>query len=197
MDVFKNGRVLPFISSIILLSLGILMLIMPDMISNMLGLILGSILIATGIMHILYSIISKEYRDLGGIRLILGLTTTMFGVLMLCWHFTLPSMREIALLAALWGIINGSIKFANFPTLKSSGKNFVWEIVFGVLQILLGANILVMYLFTSQFWMLMAIGALTVLTGLSVLIMAFWYSKVSSSVRRYRAKGESHNPHYA
>lgn len=200
MDVFRSGRVLPFISSILLLSLGILIVIIPETLGGLISLILGAVLIAVGIMHIAYSIINGEFRDVGGRRMTLGLTTTMFGGLLLAWYFTGIAMVEISLIVALWGIINGSIKLANFPTLMVSGGNFVWEIVFGALQILLGVDILFMHLFTTQFWTWITVGALTIVSGLSVLIMTFCYKREASSISDYRrtsVNGGSHNPHYA
>lgn len=132
-------RVIVFISSAILLILGIALLVTPRNIV----LIFSAAALVHGLSLIIRYFLSKEARN--GWDLLTGIMSVLFGIVMIAGGTETRVLSVILLetYVAIWALIAGiSNVFGSFKVKSTGGKNWVWILIGGILTTIAGILLL-------------------------------------------------------
>lgn len=166
---------LSLITSLLLITLGILALFSKDNFASILGIISGIALILIGALTILYAVIIKR-MILGTGRLIFqGILSTLLGILLLVVQEA--SIYLISTFLSIYLLIRGISKISNSVTLKTFKVTSWWiTLVLGILYTILGLALFIFNNVTNEIVTIL-IGTFFIISGALNIIELFDYLK--------------------
>ena len=178
MDMKKKSRLrksLSLVTSLLLITLGILALFSKDNFASILGIISGIALILIGALTILYAVIIKR-MILGTGRLIFqGILSTLLGILLLVVQEA--SIYLVSTFLSIYLLIRGISKISNSVTLKTFKVTSWWiTLVLGILYTILGLALFIFNNVTNEIVTIL-IGTFFIISGALNIIELFDYLK--------------------
>lgn len=166
---------LSLVTSLLLITLGILALFSKDNFASILGIISGIALILIGALTILYAVIIKR-MILGTGRLIFqGILSTLLGVLLLVVQEA--SIYLVSTFLSIYLLIRGISKISNSVTLKTFKVSSWWiTLVLGILYTILGLALFIFNNVTNEIVTIL-IGTFFIISGALNIIELFDYLK--------------------
>lgn len=166
---------LSLITSLLLITLGILALFSKDNFASILGIISGIALILIGALTILYAVIIKR-MILGTGRLIFqGILSTLLGILLLVVQEA--SIYLVSTFLSIYLLIRGISKISNSVTLKTFKVTSWWiTLVLGILYTILGLALFIFNNVTNEIVTIL-IGTFFIISGALNIIELFDYLK--------------------
>ena len=166
---------LSLVTSLLLITLGILALFSKDNFASILGIISGIALILIGALTILYAVIIKR-MILGTGRLIFqGILSTLLGILLLVVQEA--SIYLISTFLSIYLLIRGISKISNSVTLKTFKVTSWWiTLVLGILYTILGLALFIFNNVTNEIVTIL-IGTFFIISGALNMIELFDYLK--------------------
>ena len=166
---------LSLVTSLLLITLGILALFSKDNFASILGIISGIALILIGALTILYAVIIKR-MILGTGRLILqGILSTLLGILLLVVQEA--SIYLVSTFLSIYLLIRGISKISNSVTLKTFKVTSWWiTLVLGILYTILGLVLFIFNNVTNEIVTIL-IGTFFIISGALNIIELFDYLK--------------------
>lgn len=166
---------LSLITSLLLITLGILALFSKDNFASILGIISGIALILIGALTILYAVIIKR-MILGTGRLIFqGILSTLLGILLLVVQEA--SIYLVSTFLSIYLLIRGISKISNSVTLKTFKVTSWWiTLVLGILYTILGLALFIFNNATNEIVTIL-IGTFFIISGALNIIELFDYLK--------------------
>lgn len=166
---------LSLITSLLLITLGILALFSKDNFASILGIISGIALILIGALTILYAVIIKR-MILGTGRLIFqGILSTLLGILLLVVQEA--SIYLVSTFLSIYLLIRGISKISNSVTLKTFKVTSWWiTLVLGILYTILGLVLFIFNNVTNEIVTIL-IGTFFIISGALNIIELFDYLK--------------------
>lgn len=178
MDMKKKSwlrKSLSLVTSLLLITLGILALFSKDNFASILGIISGIALILIGALTILYAVIIKR-MILGTGRLIFqGILSTLLGILLLVVQEA--SIYLVSTFLSIYLLIRGISKISNSVTLKTFKVTSWWiTLVLGILYTILGLALFIFNNVTNEIVTIL-IGTFFIISGALNIIELFDYLK--------------------
>ena len=178
MDMKKKSwlrKSLSLVTSLLLITLGILALFSKDNFASILGIISGIALILIGVLTILYAVIIKR-MILGTGRLIFqGILSTLLGILLLVVQEA--SIYLVSTFLSIYLLIRGISKISNSVTLKTFKVTSWWiTLVLGILYTILGLALFIFNNVTNEIVTIL-IGTFFIISGALNIIELFDYLK--------------------
>lgn len=178
MDMKKKSwlrKSLSLVTSLLLITLGILALFSKDNFVSILGIISGIALILIGALTILYAVIIKR-MILGTGRLIFqGILSTLLGILLLVVQEA--SIYLVSTFLSIYLLIRGISKISNSVTLKTFKVTSWWiTLVLGILYTILGLALFIFNNVTNEIVTIL-IGTFFIISGALNIIELFDYLK--------------------
>lgn len=166
---------LSLVTSLLLITLGILALFSKDNFASILGIISGIALILIGALTILYAVIIKRLI-LGTGRLIFqGILSTLLGILLLVVQEA--SIYLVSTFLSIYLLIRGISKISNSVTLKTFKVTSWWiTLVLGILYTILGLALFIFNNVTNEIVTIL-IGTFFIISGALNIIELFDYLK--------------------
>ena len=166
---------LSLVTSLLLITLGILALFSKDNFASILGIISGIALILIGALTILYAAIIKR-MILGTGRLIFqGILSTLLGILLLVVQEA--SIYLVSTFLSIYLLIRGISKISNSVTLKTFKVTSWWiTLVLGILYTILGLALFIFNNVTNEIVTIL-IGTFFIISGALNIIELFDYLK--------------------
>ena len=166
---------LSLVTSLLLITLGILALFSKDNFASILGIISGIALILIGALTILYAVIIKR-MILGTGRLIFqGILSTLLGILLLVVQEA--SIYLVSTFLSIYLLIRGISKISNSVTLKTFKVTSWWiTLVLGILYTILGLALFIFNNVTNEIVTIL-IGTFFTISGALNIIELFDYLK--------------------
>ena len=166
---------LSLVTSLLLITLGILALFSKDNFASILGIISGIALILIGALTILYAVIIKR-MILGTGRLIFqGILSTLLGILLLVVQEA--SIYLVSTFLSIYLLIRGISKISNSLTLKTFKVTSWWiTLVLGILYTILGLALFIFNNVTNEIVTIL-IGTFFTISGALNIIELFDYLK--------------------
>lgn len=166
---------LSLVTSLLLITLGILALFSKDNFASILGIISGIALILIGVLTILYAVIIKR-MILGTGRLIFqGILSTLLGILLLVVQEA--SIYLVSTFLSIYLLIRGISKISNSVTLKTFKVTSWWiTLVLGILYTILGLALFIFNNVTNEIVTIL-IGTFFIISGALNIIELFDYLK--------------------
>ena len=166
---------LSLITSLLLITLGVLALFSKDNFASILGIISGIALILIGALTILYAVIIKR-MILGTGRLIFqGILSTLLGILLLVVQEA--SIYLVSTFLSIYLLIRGISKISNSVTLKTFKVTSWWiTLVLGILYTILGLALFIFNNVTNEIVTIL-IGTFFIISGALNIIELFDYLK--------------------
>lgn len=166
---------LSLVTSLLLITLGILALFSKDNFASILGIISGIALILIGALTILYAVIIKR-MILGTGRLIFqGILSTLLGILLLVVQEA--SIYLVSTFLSIYLLIRGISKISNSVTLKTFKVTSWWiTLVLGILYTILGLALFIFNNVTNEIVTIL-IGTFFIISGALNIIELFDYLK--------------------
>lgn len=166
---------LSLVTSLLLITLGILALFSKDNFASILGIISGIALILIGALTILYAVIIKR-MILGTGRLIFqGILSTLLGILLLVVQEA--SIYLVSTFLSIYLLIRGISKISNSVTLKTFKVTSWWiTLVLGILYTILGLALFIFNNVTNEIVTIL-IGTFFIISGALNMIELFDYLK--------------------
>ena len=166
---------LSLVTSLLLITLGILALFSKDNFASILGIISGIALILIGALTILYAVIIKRLI-LGTGRLIFqGILSTLLGNLLLVVQEA--SIYLVSTFLSIYLLIRGISKISNSVTLKTFKVTSWWiTLVLGILYTILGLALFIFNNVTNEIVTIL-IGTFFIISGALNIIELFDYLK--------------------
>lgn len=166
---------LSLVTSLLLITLGILALFSKDNFASILGIISGIALILIGTLTILYAVIIKR-MILGTGRLIFqGILSTLLGILLLVVQEA--SIYLVSTFLSIYLLIRGISKISNSVTLKTFKVTSWWiTLVLGILYTILGLVLFIFNNVTNEIVTIL-IGTFFIISGALNIIELFDYLK--------------------
>lgn len=166
---------LSLVTSLLLITLGILALFSKDNFASILGIISGIALILIGALTILYAVIIKR-MILGTGRLIFqGILSTLLGILLLVVQEA--SIYLVSTFLSIYLLIRGISKISNSVTLKTFKVTSWWiTLVLGILYTILGLVLFIFNNVTNEIVTIL-IGTFFIISGALNIIELFDYLK--------------------
>lgn len=166
---------LSLVTSLLLITLGILALFSKDNFVSILGIISGIALILIGALTILYAVIIKR-MILGTGRLIFqGILSTLLGILLLVVQEA--SIYLVSTFLSIYLLIRGISKISNSVTLKTFKVTSWWiTLVLGILYTILGLALFIFNNVTNEIVTIL-IGTFFIISGALNIIELFDYLK--------------------
>lgn len=166
---------LSLITSLLLITLGVLALFSKDNFASILGIISGVALILIGALTILYAVIIKR-MILGTGRLIFqGILSTLLGILLLVVQEA--SIYLVSTFLSIYLLIRGISKISNSVTLKTFKVTSWWiTLVLGILYTILGLALFIFNNLTNEIVTIL-IGTFFIISGALNIIELFDYLK--------------------
>lgn len=166
---------LSLVTSLLLITLGILALFSKDNFASILGIISGIALILIGALTILYAVIIKR-MILGAGRLIFqGILSTLLGILLLVVQEA--SIYLVSTFLSIYLLIRGISKISNSVTLKTFKVTSWWiTLVLGILYTILGLALSIFNNVTNEIVTIL-IGTFFIISGALNIIELFDYLK--------------------
>ena len=166
---------LSLVTSLLLITLGILALFSKDNFASILGIISGIALILIGALTILYAVIIKR-MILGTGRLIFqGILSTLLGILLLVVQEA--SIYLVSTFLSIYLLIRGISKISNSVTLKTFKVTSWWiTLVLGILYTILGLALFIFNNITNEIVTIL-IGTFFIISGALNIIELFDYLK--------------------
>lgn len=166
---------LSLVTSLLLITLGIIALFSKDNFASILGIISGIALILIGALTILYAVIIKR-MILGTGRLIFqGILSTLLGILLLVVQEA--SIYLVSTFLSIYLLIRGISKISNSVTLKTFKVTSWWiTLVLGILYTILGLALFIFNNVTNEIVTIL-IGTFFIISGALNIIELFDYLK--------------------
>ena len=166
---------LSLVTSLLLITLGILAFFSKDNFASILGIISGVALILIGALTILYAVIIKR-MILGTGRLIFqGILSTLLGILLLVVQEA--SIYLVSTFLSIYLLIRGISKISNSVTLKTFKVTSWWiTLVLGILYTILGLALFIFNNVTNEIVTIL-IGTFFIISGALNIIELFDYLK--------------------
>ena len=166
---------LSLVTSLLLITLGILALFSKDNFASILGIISGIALILIGALTILYAVIIKR-MILGTGRLIFqGILSTLLGILLLVVQEA--SIYLVSTFLSIYLLTRGISKISNSVTLKTFKVTSWWiTLVLGILYTILGLALFIFNNVTNEIVTIL-IGTFFIISGALNIIELFDYLK--------------------
>ena len=166
---------LSLVTSLLLITLGILAFFSKDNFASILGIISGIALILIGALTILYAVIIKR-MILGTGRLIFqGILSTLLGILLLVVQEA--SIYLVSTFLSIYLLIRGISKISNSVTLKTFKVTSWWiTLVLGILYTILGLALFIFNNVTNEIVTIL-IGTFFIISGALNIIELFDYLK--------------------
>ena len=151
---------------------------MPTLISVGLEIILGGLLIAAGIIQLVYSFKPNNTKD-KLLAIVSGLLAVAVGVFMLALPFV--GLALLTLMVAAFFLIEGILKIVAALKIKNE-HHWGWMVVSGILSLLIAAIVIMGWPFTGVWF-------IGVLLGLNLIIVGFLDITISANLPSRHAYG--------
>ncbi len=166
---------LSLVTSLLLITLGILALFSKDNFASILGIISGIALILIGSLTILYAVIIKRMILGTGWLIFQGILSTLLGILLLVVQEA--SIYLVSTFLSIYLLIRGISKISNSVTLKTFKVTSWWiTLVLGILYTILGLALFIFNNVTNEIVTIL-IGTFFIISGALNIIELFDYLK--------------------
>ena len=166
---------LSLVTSLLLITLGILALFSKDNFASILGIISGIALILIGSLTILYAVIIKRMILGTGWLIFQGILSTLLGILLLVVQEA--SIYLVSTFLSIYLLIRGISKISNSVTLKTFKVTSWWiTLVLGILYTILGLALFIFNNITNEIVTIL-IGTFFIISGALNIIELFDYLK--------------------
>lgn len=140
-DLFKKSGYISFLSSILFLILGILLINNPEGIVQFISYIIGTILIIMGLFRIFSYFASKDSYVFYDYNLIYGTFCTILGILVIVCGSVIASFFRIVI--GIWIILSGVTRINLSFRAKDAGANYWWlSLLISILILLAGIYVI-------------------------------------------------------
>lgn len=166
---------LSLVTSLLLITLGILALFSKDNFASILGIISGIALILIGALTILYAVIIKRMILGTGWLIFQGILSTLLGILLLVVQEA--SIYLVSTFLSIYLLTRGISKISNSVTLKTFKVTSWWiTLVLGILYTILGLALFIFNNVTNEIVTIL-IGTFFIISGALNIIELFDYLK--------------------
>ena len=174
-DLFKQYKWQNIITAIIYILFGIVLAVFPTTAVNILGYMLGGVMIFAGAVKILLYVKENSQDNYYSNDLMIGIIVVVIGLFIVFKIKTILSV--IPFLFGFVVLANGSMKLQNVLNLKKAGyKNWMTMLIVSLLGIVLGI-VLIIKPFSSELFLFRIVGICFIYSGVTDICMLIAISK--------------------
>lgn len=180
--VAKRAWIWSVIRGVLAIVFGIVALIWPTQTAVVIAVLVGIFALVDGVVDLIEAI---RYRGSAGVgvRVVLGVTSLVLGLIILLWPKT--SLAVLAILFAIWWIIIGALQIvANLQIRHQAGRTWIWGVVAGALAVVFGI-IVVVTPKVGVVTVIWIVGLWAILFGLLLVFLGFQLRKAAKDVVPY------------
>lgn len=169
------------VRGVIAVIFGIVALVSPLATAVALAIVIGIFAVVDGLVDLIDAF---RYRGSPGvpIRIALGVTSLVFGILILVWPR--GSLTVLAVLVAIWAILIGVLQVAaNLGIRRESGGSWVVGVLAGALTALFGILVLI-WPRVGVITLIWLVGIWALIWGVALIVLGLRLRKVSQELRR-------------
>lgn len=180
--VAKRAWIWSVVRGALAIVFGIVALVWPTQTAVVIAVLVGIFALVDGVVDLIEAIRYRGTPGLG-VRVVLGVTSLVLGLIILLWPKT--SLAVLAILFAIWWILIGALQIvANLQIRRQAGSTWVWGTIAGALAVIFG----IIVLFTPKVGVITVIwivGIWAILFGLLLLFLGFQLRKASKDIVPY------------
>lgn len=180
--VAKRAWIWSVVRGALAIVFGIVALVWPTQTAVVIAVLVGIFALVDGVVDLIEAIRYRGAPGLG-VRVVLGVTSLVLGLIILLWPKT--SLAVLAILFAIWWILIGALQIvANLQIRRQAGSTWVWGTIAGALAVIFG----IIVLFTPKVGVITVIwivGIWAILFGLLLLFLGFQLRKASKDIVPY------------
>lgn len=181
-DFFKRIKWSALISAIVTLIIGIFLLVRPDTAVNTISLIVGWLLLISGIFSVILFFTGKTY-GFAYLNIILGIIGTVLGL----WIVIDPKFIS-NFITALLGILiltHGAVDLQSSFELKKLGNEKWWlDMLFAILTIVLGILVIVLH-FNAMKLIMVVCGISLLIDSITDFIIVFRLARAQKTAKKF------------
>ena len=177
--VARRAWIWTVVRGVAAIAFGILALVWPMNTAVAVAILVGIFAVVDGVIDLVEAIRFRGSVSTGS-RVLLGVVSLVFGLLVLFWPRT--SLGVLAVLFGLWWIIIGALQIiANLQIRHQSGRSWIWGVVAGAVAVIFGIVVLI-WPKAGIVTLIWIVGLWAIIFGVALLLLGFYLHRVSKSI---------------
>lgn len=174
LSFLKQNATTSIISSLLFLVLGIILIINPQFVMNVIAYILGIVFIVLGALKIISYFTNKSISDGSSFELITGIVSIAVGIFVITCSGTISALFRIVI--GIWIIYTGVLRLISSIRLKSVGVT-IWPFLLLMSLLMIIAGI---YITVNSGTLFMSLGVMILIYAIMDLVESItFYSNIS------------------
>lgn len=133
----KKGSFVSILTSLVILAVGVLMICNPDVVTSIVGYVIGGVFVVLGVYKVINYFVSKGKYDFYNYDLVYGILAIVLGIIVMLCMNSITSLLRIMI--GIWILYSGLLRLTfSFKLKKFYVDSWVFSLVASVLMIVAG-----------------------------------------------------------
>ena len=183
----KKGSFVSILTSLVILAVGVLMICNPDIVTSIVGYVIGGVFVVLGAYKVINYFVSKGKYDFYNYDLVYGILAIVLGIIVMLCMNSITSLLRIMI--GIWILYSGLLRLTfSFKLKKFYVDSWVFSLVASILMIVAG-----LFVTLYQGTILVALGFVMVFCSIMDIIEEIIFMKNVDKLLKHSAKCELTN----
>lgn len=133
----KKGSFVSILTSLVILAVGVLMICNPDVVTSIVGYVVGGVFVVLGVYKVINYFVSKGKYDFYNYDLVYGILAIVLGIIVMLCMNSITSLLRIMI--GIWILYSGLLRLTfSFKLKKFYVDSWVFSLVASILMIVAG-----------------------------------------------------------
>lgn len=133
----KKGSFVSILTSLVILAVGVLMICNPDVVTSIVGYVIGGVFVVLGFYKVINYFVSKGKYDFYNYDLVYGILAIVLGIIVMLCMNSITSLLRIMI--GIWILYSGLLRLTfSFKLKKFYVDSWVFSLVASILMIVAG-----------------------------------------------------------
>ncbi len=133
----KKGSFVSILTSLVILAVGVLMICNPDVVTSIVGYVIGGVFVVLGVYKVINYFVSKGKYDFYNYDLVYGILAIVLGIIVMLCMNSITSLLRIMI--GIWILYSGLLRLTfSFKLKKFYVDSWVFSLVASILMIVAG-----------------------------------------------------------